>query len=73
MIADEEVACYLRLLHELVMKGSREFGKEEHMLLLISILIQQYEQPFESCIPECRLRLKKPVLSWNNILRSLFV
>ena len=47
MIADEEVACYLRLLHELVMKGSREFGKEEHLLLLISILIQQYGQPFE--------------------------
>ena len=59
MIADEEVACYLRLLHELVMKGSREFGKEEHLLLLISILIQQYEQPFESCIPECPAEIEK--------------
>ena len=40
VVDDEEVACYLRPLHELVMKGSREFEKEENLLLLISILIQ---------------------------------
>ena len=54
MISDEEVTCYLRPLHELVMKGSNEFGKEENLLLLISLLIQQYGQPFENCVPECR-------------------
>lgn len=59
VIDDEEVTCYLRPLHELVMKGSREFGKEEHLLLLISILIQQYGQPFESCIPECPAEIEK--------------
>lgn len=53
VVVDEEAACCLHLLHEQVMKGSREFGKEENLLLLISILIQQYGQPFESCIPEC--------------------
>ena len=29
VIFDEEVTCYLRPLHELVMKGSNEFGKGE--------------------------------------------
>lgn len=42
VIYDEEVTCYLRPLHELVMKGSCEFDKEETLLLLISTLIQQY-------------------------------
>lgn len=59
VIFDEEVTCYLRPLHELVMNGSGEFGKEETLLLLISLLIQQYGQPFESCIPECRDEIEK--------------
>ncbi|MDE7286511.1 MAG: AraC family ligand binding domain-containing protein, partial [Lachnospiraceae bacterium] len=54
VIYDEEVACYLRLLHEMVMKGTGDLGKEETLLFLISLLIQNYGQPFESCIPECR-------------------
>ena len=54
VILDEEAACCMRPLHELVMKGSREFDKEEGLLLLISLLIQRYGQPFESCIPEYR-------------------
>lgn len=59
MIFDEEVTCYLRPLHELVMKGSCEFGKEESLLLLISRLFQEYGQPFESCIPECPDEIEK--------------
>ena len=59
VIFDEEVTCYLHPLHELVMKGSCEFGKEENLLLLISLLIQRYGQPFESCIPECREEIEK--------------
>lgn len=59
VICDEEVTCYLRPLHELVMKGSSEFGKEECLLLLTSRLIQAYGQPFESCIPECREEIEK--------------
>ncbi len=59
VISDEEVACYLRPLHELVMKGSSEFGKEESLILLVSLLIQKYGQPFESCIPECRDEIEK--------------
>ena len=59
MIFDEEVTCYLHPLHELVMIGSCEFSKEENLLLLISLLIQRYGQPFESCIPECREEIEK--------------
>ena len=32
VICDEEITCYLRPLHELVMNGSFEFGKEESLL-----------------------------------------
>ncbi len=59
VIRDQEAACYFRPLHEMVMKGSREFGKEESLLLLLSMLIQQYGQPFESCIPECPGEIEK--------------
>jgi AraC-like DNA-binding protein len=54
VICDDEVTCYLRPLHELMMKGSDEFGKEENLLLLISLLMKRYGQPFADCIPECR-------------------
>ena len=59
VIFDEEVTCYLHPLHELVMKGSCEFGKEENMLRLISLLIQRYGHPSPSCIPECREEIEK--------------
>ncbi len=59
VIHDEEAVCYLRPLHELVMKGSCEFGKEENLLLLLSLLIQQYGQSFENCIPECRDEIER--------------
>lgn len=59
VIFDEEVTCYLHPLHELMMKGSGEFGKEESLLLLLSLLIQKYGKPFESCIPECRGEIEK--------------
>lgn len=59
VIYDKEAACYLRPLHEMVMKGGGDFGKEESLLFLISLLIQKYGQPFESCIPECRQEIQK--------------
>lgn len=59
VIWDEEAVCYLHPLHELVMKGSCEFGKEENLLLLIALLIQRYGQPFESCLPECRKEIEQ--------------
>lgn len=59
VIFDEEITCYLRTLHEMVMSGSTGFGKEESLLFLISALIQNYSQPFESCVPECREEIEK--------------
>lgn len=63
VIVDEEVTCYLRPLHELLMKGSREFDREESLLLLLSRLIQEYGQPFERCVPACREEIEK-VCTW---------
>lgn len=59
VVYDEEAICYLRSLHEMVMNGVGEFGKEESLLFLISTLIQNYGQPFESCIPECRQEIDR--------------
>ena len=53
VIFNEEAVCYLRPLHELMMNGSGEFDKEENLLLLLSLLIQQYGKSFESGIPDC--------------------
>ena len=59
VICDDEITCYLRPLHEMVMSGISDFGKEENLLFLISALIQKYGQPFESCIPECPQEIEK--------------
>ena len=59
VIYDDEITCYLRPLHEMVMSGSSDFGKEENLLFLISALIQNYGQPFERCIPECPQEIEK--------------
>lgn len=59
VLYDEEVSCYLRPLHDLVMNGSLEFGKEESLLLMLSLLMQRYGQPFEECIPECREEIER--------------
>ena len=59
VISDGETACCLRSLHKLVMEGSREFGKEEALLLLISLLLRQCGQPFEGGIPECQDEIER--------------
>lgn len=59
VIFDDEIVCYLRPLHEMVMNGVSDFGKEEALLLLISALIQNYGQPFENCVPECPQEIEK--------------
>ena len=53
VIENDELKCYLHSLHQMIMDGSKEFEKEELLLLLISSLIEQYGQPFSNCIPEC--------------------
>lgn len=53
LVYDEELIGYMRPLHQMVMSGSTEFEKEETFLLLLSLLIERYGRPFESCILEC--------------------
>lgn len=59
VIQDEEIVCCLSELHELVMSGSGEFAKEENLLLLLSMLIRKYGQPFENCVLECRTEIER--------------
>lgn len=59
VLADEEAACYLYPLHGMIMRGCCEFEKEESLLLLISLLLQRYGQPFASVISECRAEIEK--------------
>lgn len=59
VIYDDEITCYLRLLHEMVVNGVSDFGKEENLLFLILDLIQKYGQSFESCILECSQEIER--------------
>lgn len=59
VLRDEDVSCYLRLLHDLVLNGSLEFGKEESLLFMLSLLMRRCGQPFEDCIPECREEIEQ--------------
>lgn len=59
VFVNEEAACYLRPLHEMVMTGSGEFGKDENLLFLILLLIRHYGQPFEESIPDCPDEVEK--------------
>lgn len=59
VIYDDEITCYLQPLHEMVMNGISDLGKEENLLFLISALIQKYGQPFEKCIPECPQEIER--------------
>ena len=59
VIYDDEITCYLRSLHEMVMRGISDLGKEENLLFLISALIQKYGQAFEKCIPECPQEIER--------------
>lgn len=59
VVRDAEITCYLRPLHEMVMNGTSDFGKEEALLFLIFALIQNCGQPFESCVPECPREIER--------------
>lgn len=58
VIFDPEAVCCLRPLHELVLTGAADFRKEERLLLLLSLLIQRYGQPFDPCVPACRQEIE---------------
>ena len=58
VIKNDELNGYLYSLHQTIMSGSKEFEKEEMLLLLMSLLIEQYGQPFSICLPECRKEIE---------------
>lgn len=49
----------LQTLHEMVMRQDDGFGKEENLLFLLSLLIQNYGKPFSDCVPECRQEMEQ--------------
>ena len=59
VIKNNELNHYLHSLHQAIMDGSKEFEKEEMLLFLISLLIEQYGQPFTNCIPECSEEIER--------------
>ena len=58
VIEDQEVNGYFLALHREIMEGSKDFEKEEMLLLLIAALIEKCGQPFEKGIPECRKEIE---------------
>ncbi len=42
VIQNDAVLFYLRCLHKMMMEGNKEFEKEEYLLLLLSLLIENY-------------------------------
>lgn len=56
--ADQEAANDLRHLHDMIMNGEADLGKEENLLLLLAMLIRRYGQPFEECLPECSAEIE---------------
>ena len=59
VICHEGIACHLRSLHEMVMRGTGEFKKEETLLFLLSYIIQNYGKPSRRCVPESRQEIEK--------------
>lgn len=53
VIHDPELACCLRALHEQIITGADIFEKEESLLLLLTLLLERYGQPFARICPEC--------------------
>lgn len=52
VVKNDELNSYLHSLHQMIMTGSKEFEKEEMLLILVSMLIEQYGRPFSNSISE---------------------
>ena len=52
VIKNDELNLYLHYLHQMIMDGGEAFEKEEMLLLLLSLLVEQYGRPSRKCIPE---------------------
>lgn len=72
VIFNDEITVYLRFLHEMVMSGNPDFGKEETLLFLISVLIQNYVQPFVCTAPEKLCQYHKEIENACEFIRQHF-
>ena len=59
VIYNEEIAYYFVTLHKMIMNNTKDFVKEEILLLLFTALIQNYGQPFQNETLECRKEIEK--------------
>ena len=59
VIYDEDAACYLRSLHELIMNVGDSLEKEENLLFLFSVLIKNYGKAFEDNVEEHKPEIEK--------------
>lgn len=62
VITNSELKVCLKSLHQMIMSGGEKFEKEEMLFIIMSMLMEQYGQPFENCIPECRNEIEKACL-----------
>ena len=52
VVRDAELFSALRALHEMLMRESKEFEKDELLLLAVEQLIQEYGEPFDNAVAE---------------------
>ena len=53
VVSDEELACYIRPLHDSIMTGSDVLEKEELLFLTMSLLLERYCDPVEEDAEDC--------------------
>lgn len=59
VIQDDEAIAIYRPLHHMIMERITEFEKEEHLFLLISHLLQNYNQHFDTTSVNCDNEIEK--------------
>lgn len=59
VIRNKEILGYLEKSHSMILDGSKEFEKEEDLVLLISALLKECGQSLNKCLPECRAEIVK--------------
>ncbi|MDE5580866.1 MAG: AraC family transcriptional regulator [Treponemataceae bacterium] len=59
VVRDAELFSALRALHEMLMRESKEFEKDELFLLAVEQLIQEYGEPFDNAVAEHDTEIEK--------------
>lgn len=59
VIYNHEMACCFYRLLEMILYGSNGFAKEEHLIMLVYLLICECSQPPKTKITECRDEIKR--------------